>query len=339
VASLVIAKKDLKSLFREKTVVLTLLLLVALSSLSQIVATGLVFLYNPSFEFKARIGLVGNAPIFERVANPMRFENLSSALNGLRKGYVDAVVVLNENPKGVNYVEVYVPKEEVKSIRVIPYLKRVFEEYQTVLRELNGIPVLNVRSYDTEGRPISVPEGISLKFRFIYVVLIPTVVVLCGIIVGIYTIDVLYEELKTSEVLLTSVGVRDVVIGKIVAVFTVSLMLTLVWILGFVANGVNVSIASVFPSLTFCILSSSIAMMVFGFSESREQAHLIYSLLFIPLILSFLTFTPSPLSLSVRLSLGILDDCLTFAIAFGVVDLIMLTTSCLIVKGRITKSL
>ncbi len=338
-ASLVIAKKDLKSLFREKTVVLTLLLLVALSSLSQIVATGLVFLYNPSFEFKARIGLVGNAPIFERVANPMRFENLSSALNGLRKGYVDAVVVLNENPKGVNYVEVYVPKEEVKSIRVIPYLKRVFEEYQTVLRELNGIPVLNVRSYDTEGRPISVPEGISLKFRFIYVVLIPTVVVLCGIIVGIYTIDVLYEELKTSEVLLTSVGVRDVVIGKIVAVFTVSLMLTLVWILGFVANGVNVSIASVFPSLTFCILSSSIAMMVFGFSESREQAHLIYSLLFIPLILSFLTFTPSPLSLSVRLSLGILDDCLTFAIAFGVVDLIMLTTSCLIVKGRITKSL
>ncbi len=338
-ASLVIAKKDLKSLFREKTVVLTLLLLVALSSLSQIVATGLVFLYNPSFEFKARIGLVGNAPIFERVANPMRFENLSSALNGLRKGYVDAVVVLNENPKGVNYVEVYVPKEEVKSIRVIPYLKRVFEEYQTVLRELNGIPVLNVRSYDTEGRPISVPEGISLKFRFIYVVLIPTVVVLCGIIVGIYTIDVLYEELKTSEVLLTSVGVKDVVIGKIVAVFTVSLMLTLVWILGFVANGVNVSIASVFPSLTFCILSSSIAMMVFGFSESREQAHLIYSLLFIPLILSFLTFTPSPLSLSVRLSLGILDDCLTFAIAFGVVDLIMLTTSCLIVKGRITKSL
>ncbi len=338
-ASLVIAKKDLKSLFREKTVVLTLLLLVALSSLSQIVATGLVFLYNPSFEFKARIGLVGNAPIFERVANPMRFENLSSALNGLRKGYVDAVVVLNENPKGVNYVEVYVPKEEVKSIRVIPYLKRVFEEYQTVLRELNGIPVLNVRSYDTEGRPVSVPEGISLKFRFIYVVLIPTVVVLCGIIVGIYTIDVLYEELKTSEVLLTSVGVKDVVIGKIVAVFTVSLMLTLVWILGFVANGVNVSIASVFPSLTFCILSSSIAMMVFGFSESREQAHLIYSLLFIPLILTFLTFTPSPLSLSVRLSLGILDDCLTFAIAFGVVDLIMLTTSCLIVKGRITKSL
>ena len=338
-ASLVIAKKDLKSLFREKTVVLTLLLLVALSSLSQIVATGLVFLYNPSFEFKARIGLVGNAPIFERVANPMRFENLSSALNGLRKGYVDAVVVLNENPKGVNYVEVYVPKEEVKSIRVIPYLKRVFEEYQTVLRELNGIPVLNVRSYDTEGRPISVPEGISLKFRFIYVVLIPTVIVLCGIIVGIYTIDVLYEELKTSEVLLTSVGVRDVVIGKIVAVFTVSLMLTLVWILGFVANGVNVSIASVFPSLTFCILSSSIAMMVFGFSESREQAHLIYSLLFIPLILSFLTFTPSPLSLSVRLSLGILDDCLTFAIAFGVVDLIMLASSYLIVKGRITKSL
>ena len=338
-ASLVIAKKDLKSLFREKTVVLTLLLLVALSSLSQIVATGLVFLYNPSFEFKARIGLVGNAPIFERVANPIKFENLSSALNGLRKGYVDAIVVLNENPRGINYIEVYVPKEDVKSIRIIPYLKRVFEEYQNVLRELNGIPVLNVRSYDTEGRPVSVPEGISLKFRFIYVVLIPTVIVLCGIIVGIYTIDVLYEELKTSEVLLTSVGVRDVVIGKIVAVFTVSSMLTLVWILGFVANGIKVSIASVLPSLMFCILSSSIAMIVFGFSDSREQAQLIYSLLFIPLILSFLTFTPSPLSLSVKFSLRIFDDTLTFAIAFGVVDLIMLSSSYLIVKGRITKSL
>ncbi len=337
--SLIITKKDLKALFREKTIVFTLLLLVALSSLSQIIATGLMILYNPTFESSVRIGLVGNAPIFEEIANPIKFEDIDFALRSLEEGYVDAVVVLNESVDKINYVEIYIPKEEVKAIKVIPSLRKVFQKYQEILRKLNGIPTLNMRAY-VDGRPANIPEGISLQFKFIYIVLIPTIIILCGIIVGIYTIDILYEEKRNIEVILTSVSLKDIVLGKILAVIMVSTLLTLVWIICLFINGTEINFASALPSLLFSIFSSSVAMIIFGISENREQAQFIYSLIFIPLVLSFLTFTPSPISISVKFSLSIFDsDTVLFAFIFGIIDLLLLVISYKIVKSAITKSL
>lgn len=332
--------KDLRALTREKTIVFTLLLLISLSSLSQIIATGLTLLYNPMLESNINVGLVGRAPVFESIAHPVKFESMDSAMKYLRKGYVDAVVVVNESVERINYIEVYIPKEEVKAVKIIPSLRKIFQRYQDALRELNGIPTLNIRTYDLSGKPVKVPEGVSIQFRFVYVVLIPTMVILCGIIMGMYTIDILYEERRCIDVLLSSVSLKDVILGKIIATAIVSVLLTIVWISGLIINGTEINMVVAIPSIMFCMFSSFIAMLVFGFSENREEAQLTYSLIFIPLVLSFLTFNPSPLSLIVKFSLSIFDVLtVTFTFIFFIVNAFLLLISLKVVERAITKNL
>jgi len=309
-SALKIALKDLKALTREKTILLAILLLISISSLSQIVAMGLSILYSPSFYQKVDIGLVGNAPIFESVAKPVKYKSLNKALEDLRSGKIYAIVVLNENATGVNYVTVYIPREDVKAIRVIPYLRSVLMDYQDSLRNSKGIPVLRIQAYDFSGNWIDVLEGISVKFRFIYTVLIPLLVVLTAVILSIYIIDVMCEELetKTIDVLAISVNLRDVVIGKVIASLAVALLLTSMWILALVVNGVNIDVPlTAFSAFTFYHLLIPIALITSAIVKNRERSQLVFSLTAILIILLFLIFGKSPLGLVVKSSLSMFD--------------------------------
>lgn len=197
-----------------------------------------------------------------------------------------------------------------------------------------------MRTYDLSGKPLKVPEGVSIQFRFVYVVLIPTITILCGIVMGIYTIDILYEERRCIETMLSSVSLKDVIFGKILAVVIVSVVVTIVWVSGLIANGTEINLVVAIPSILFCMFSSSLAMIVFGLSENREEAQLIYSLIFIPLILSFLTFNPSPLSLAVKFSLSILDYLtVVFTLVFSLINAFLIPISLKVVERAITKSL
>ena len=261
---------------------------------------------------------------------------MEEALASLKNGEVDAVVLLNETLNETNYIDVYIPKEDVKAVKVIPALRKILMDYQDTLRAYKGIPILRVKAYDLSGKPIDVPEGISIQFRFMYTALIPLIVILTAIILGVYVIDILYEE-RCLEVLLCCVRLRDVVLAKILAVTFVSAVLTATWLLGLIANGVSINVPlTVLSSYTTYILSVSIAMMVFRFSRNREEAQLVYSLIFIPLILSFLTFDPSPLSLVVKSALSIFD----FAIvAFLTIDLLLLTLAVRLAEFAMSKNL
>ncbi|ADB58027.1 ABC transporter permease family protein [Archaeoglobus profundus] len=332
-----IAKKDLRALAKERTVLVAVLLLISLSSLSQIVAMGLTILYSPSSSANIKIGLVGSAPIFERIAHPVKFDSLEEALASLKVGEVDAIIVLNESLKEINYVDVYIPKEDVKAVKVIPALRKILMDYQDTLRAYRGIPILKVGTYDLSGKPVDVPEGISIQFRFMYTALIPLIVVLTSIILGVYIIDILYEELGCLEVLLCCVRLRDVILAKILAVTFVSAALTATWLLGLIANGVSINVPlTVISSYITYILSVSVAMIVFRFSRNREEAQLIYSLIFIPLILSLLTFSPSPLSLIVKSSLSIFDLAI---VAFLAIDLILITLAIKLAEFAMSKNL
>ncbi len=318
-----IAKKDLKSLTKEKTIVLAIMLLISISSLSQIIAFGLTVLYSPSVHTEIRIGLVGSGIVFERVANPIHFKNLEKALLSLKKGEIDVVVVLKENSSGINYIDVYIPREEFKAVKIMPSLRDVMMKYQDELRKCMGIPVLSLRTLDSEGRYLNIPEGISIQFRVIYTVLIPLLAILTAIIVGVYVIDIFCEEIEkdTIELLLCCVNVRDIVFGKMLAVFIVSIILTVVWIIGLLLNGVMINVSlTILSSFIFYLMVVSLALLTVNFSIRREKSQLVFSLIIIPLILSFLAFNPSPLSLIVKSSLSIFDSSV---LIFAIVDVIL----------------
>jgi hypothetical protein len=323
-SALKIALKDLKAVSREKTIVLAVLLLLSMSSLSNIVAMGLAILFSPSFYHEVKIGLVGNAPIFESIAKPVKFESLQNALSSLAKGEVEAVLVFNENLTRANHVTIYLPKDDIRAVKSVPYLRKVLMEYQDELRKLKGIPTLKLEAFDESGRKIEVPEGTSIQFRFIYLVLIPTLVILTAIITSMFVIDSVCEEIetKTLELLATAVSFRDIVAGKVLASVIISATLTVFWLLALLLNDIAMNVLQLlYASFVFYSLTIPIALMLATTLKNREKAQLVFSLLVIPIILTFLSFEHSPIALIVKAGVSVAD--LHASIFYGLTALVI----------------
>jgi len=319
--ALKIAKKDLKALTNEKTIILAILLLLAISSLSKIIATGLTILYSPSVQSEIRVGLVGEAPLFESLTPCLKYKTLDSALLALKKGEVDAVLLINENVSGTNYVDVFIPKEEIKSVRIIPTLRKILMEYQDRLRAERGIPTLVIKAYNGKSY-VEIPEGISLQFEVIYVVLIPLMVILVGVISSIYVIDIFCEEFErnTIELLLCCVSTWNLVVGKILSALVLSILLTIFWIGGLIANGIGIDILPTFASsLSFYLLMISTALLTVVKFRRRAEAQFVFSIIMLPVILSLILLNPSPLTSVIKSSLSIVDTTVLLSVPISLI--------------------
>ncbi len=305
--SLTIALKDLRSLRRERTIGLVLALLLFVASFSSLVVTGITLLYSPTGYANARVGLVGNARIFETIVHPVVYEDLAPALRDLTNGKLDAIVVFNENVSSVNYITVYVPKEDVKAIKAILFLRKKLEEYQNVLRRIRGIPTLRIVAYEN-GRVVEVPEGYSLKFKFVYVMLIPLLALTTAVVSSAFVIDSVCEEFEknTVEVLLTAVDLSDVVIGKVTASLILSTTLTVFWMIMLTLNGIEIHdpLSTFLATLSVCLFMTSLALLSVSYEPVREKAQILFSLAVISFIVVMFSFPSSPLGALARASSG-----------------------------------
>ncbi len=300
-----IALKDLKSVRREKTILLVIALLFFVASFSSLVVFGLTVLYSPSGYTNAVIGLVGKAPIFSSIVHPIQYDSLDKALSDLRNGKIDAVVVFNENITGKNFITIYVPKNDLKAIKATLYLRKKLMEYQDVLRRIRGIPTLNLKVYE-DGREIEVPEGCSIHFRFVYVMLIPLLAVTTAVISAAFLIDSICEEIetKTIELLLTALNSGEIVSGKVLASIVLSVVLTAFWMIMLTLNGFEISN----PAIAFLIcmaislLFITMALIVSSLTMSREKAQLVFSILVISAIMLMFSDSNTPVGLLVRVS-------------------------------------
>ncbi len=315
-----IALKDLRSIAREKTFILSFMLILFISSFINIISAGLAVLYGSGYYGKVKIGLVGDAPVFESLANPIKFEDIQTGLKFLSEGKIDALLVFNENITGRNNIRLYLPKEEIRAVKSIPYLRKVLMEYQDKLRLINGYPVLNIRVYDKHGSALKIPEGLSLQFKFIYVVIIPMLAILSAIISSMYLIDIICEEFETRsiEVLSTVARLDEVISGKFLPSFIIFLILTCSWIVVVNANNVYVDfLLTLYSSLSLYILMASISLIVSIYVKNREKSQLLFSLIIIPLIILFLIFENSPIHVIVLSAISVLNFACFVYLAFS----------------------
>ncbi len=300
-----VALKDLKSVRREKTILLVIALLFFVASFSSLVVFGLTVLYSPSGYTNAVVGLVGKAPIFSSIVHPIQYDSLDKALSDLRNGKIDAVVVFNENVTGKNFITIYVPKEDLKAIKATLYLRKKLMEYQDVLRRMRGIPTLNLKVYE-DGREIDVPEGYSIHFRFVYVMLIPLLAVTTAVISAAFLIDSICEEVetKTIEVLLTALDSGEIVSGKVLASLVLSIVLTAFWMVMLSINGFKISNPAIafLICMAICALFTSLALIVSSLTMTREKAQLVFSILVISAIMLMFSDSSTPVGLLVRVS-------------------------------------
>jgi ABC-type Na+ efflux pump permease subunit len=304
--------KDIGAALRERTFVSIILLQLFVASLASIITIGMLVLYNPTFltANQAKVGLVGSAPVLAGILKPeKRYERLDEAFEDFYAGKIDAIVYLPKENTSENFITVYLPKEEVVAIAATSYLREKLIEYEARLRSMSGIPgKIPIKIYSPEMREIEEPNGISSSFKFIYMVLIPLLVITTALSAGGLFIDLISEEIesRTAHVLLSSpLRPWEIIVGKVAAALVLSAILTPVWLGLLMINGIDIANPELVLVLTLSISSIFVAVACFSsLSGDRERAQLVFSLAIVGLLPLFYISPFMPSGLIARISAG-----------------------------------
>ena len=304
--------KDVRSALKERTFISIVLLQLFVAGLASIITIGMMVLYNPMFltANQAKVGLVGDAPVLAGVLKPeKRYKGLNDAFEDFYAGEIDAIVYLPEENTSENYITVYLPKEEVVAIAATSYLREKLMEYEARLRSMNGIPgKIPIKIYSPDMREIEEPNGISSSFKFIYMVLIPLLVITTALSAGGLFIDLMSEEVesRTAHVLLsTPLRPWEIIAGKVAAALALSAFLTPVWLVLLMVNGIDIARPELVLVLTLSMSSLFVAVACFSsLSGDRERSQLVFSLAIVGLLPLFYISPFMPSGLIARVSAG-----------------------------------
>lgn len=301
-----IAKRDLSSLSREKTIVLAICIQLFIAGFSGFLVVGLTSLYDPSsVEGEAQIEIVVTGDAHERLlAVADDTENVRAhhspdsemAMEAFENGDVDAVVTSRAVSAGDGsqlQVEAVVPAEDLRTTLIVVQLRELLTE----LERLERVD----RTDHLEFTPIEVPDdvGSSSYFSFTYTILLPLLLFLPPFISGSIVVDSITEEIErgTLELLRVSpVGLVDVVDGKAAGMILLAPVQAALWLVLLRANGIaidHVGLLLLFVTAlaTITVVVGTLLGLLTG---RRRQAQLLYSVLVILLFGTTLALPEHP---------------------------------------------
>ncbi len=304
--------KDLRMIARERTIMSAISILIFIASFSSIITFGLLVLYKPDFIALSgvKIGVAGECPVLKMSGGDVRYDSLKDGLNDFYSGRIDALIYLpKENVSSVNFVTVYLPKDEITGIIASSKVKEVLKKYQERLRRMNGIPSSHGFSfYDENFRRTEVKEGSSITFRFIYAVLIPLLLVTTAIIAGGLAIDLISEEYetKTYEVILsTPMSSSEFIASKISVSLLISSILSAVWVALIYLNvGIQNSFLLFIMSISISMIFSSIGAISSLILRDRERSQLVFSIIAVSVVTASFSGKSMVAGVAARISAG-----------------------------------
>jgi len=285
-----IARRDLASLKREKTIVLALLIQLFVAAFSSFLVVGLTSLYDPGAVESGGVEVGVSGEYTEQLVtaadevegvDAVVFEDAEAAMGAFDGGEVHAV--LRANPRSTDSgsvvdVTAIAPAESLRSTLIVVQIRNVLSELESNLRE--------ARSAYLEFEPIEVPEqtNASPYFGFTYTVLIPLLLFLPPFISGSIAVDAITEEIErgTLELLrVAPVSLVDVVEGKAMGMIVLAPAQVILWIGLLSMNGITVSNPLALLALVTAITTVVVVLgVVLGLvTRQRRQAQLLYSVL------------------------------------------------------------
>jgi len=332
---LTIARRELRSLSAEKTIVLAILMQVFIAAFSSFLVVGLVSLTDPTAGGDLDVGVTGprTAPITDAAGgvgvDVQSYNTTAAALEAFGGGDVDAVLATDTRDGGQIAVNVVVPDGSVRTARIVSRVKVLLEDVERDRRaEL-------ARSTDTLDRdPLPLPErGVgSPFFTFTYTLLVPLLLFLPVFISGSIGVDAIAEELDrgTLDLLrVTPATTADIITGKLLTAVGIAPLQAAVWMGLLAANGTPVRNAGVLLTVVAGLAATLVAVGV-GLAlalPDRRQAQFAYS---VAVLAGFgfatLWLPQLPVNTFARLAVGSADTT-TFAAAgayvvLGVVGLL-----------------
>ena len=286
------AKRDVLSLSREKTIVLALLIQLFVAGFSSFLVVGLTSLYDPSSVATQDVEMAvtgdARAELLEAAreqegARAIVFEDPDRARQAFQDRRVDAVLVgqyVSAPDGGGRTIDVIAtaPEGSIRSTLVVVEVRRVLNALERQER------VERAASLDQPPAPLPRQVGASPYFGFTYTVLIPLLLFLPPFISGSVAVDVVTEEIErgTLELLrVAPVSLLDIVDGKALGMVVLAPLQALLWVLLLSTNGITVANLG-----TLVVFVTAVALLVVTFgvvlglaTKRRRPAQLLYSVL------------------------------------------------------------
>lgn len=328
---IIIAKKEFKSLLSEKTLLLAILIQLFIAAFSSFLMVGLISFFEPEAlgEYNlqsAQIGVIGSGELdrfLDSSSSPIKphyYNSFSNAYEDFMDGSLDAILVIPdtkilEEENKIIYLSLYLPKSDIKATLVTLQLKEPLEKFENYVREqrliAKNIELLKI-NYSNKEKEEKKKKKSTTNFEFIYVMLLPLLVLTPAFISGGLIIDTVTEEFerKTIDLLLVSpILLKEVLNGKMLTSILIAPLQAGAWLLLLQINGI-----SIHNNILILLLNGIIAFILVLISaivsvtyKDRRTSQYIYSLILITLFLSSNLFANSPMNLTTRLAIDKVD--------------------------------
>lgn len=311
----IIAKKDFRDIFNEKTIVAAILLQLLIALFSSFLLVSLSAMYDPSSlsntpGINYRVAYVGeDSGILEDMEQSRDFivyrMGLDESVALLKERQLNAVLYVPQvDPagEGAVLVTLYVIKNDIRTSVVTVKLKDILLDYESELRALRADRI------DNPPAEIWFPESRGPGFyEFVVGLLIPLLVFMPAIISSALVIDLITEEFQnnTLETLLsTAVTFPEVVWGKLLAAWLIVPVQSGAWLLLLALNGIMIE--NPVQILMHVSAGSAVLILIGAFMaihfRERTNAQFVFSTVVVVLVLLAMAVPLNPLNLVVRLS-------------------------------------
>lgn len=306
-----LVKKELRSVSREKTIMIAIIIQLFIASFSSVILTGLMSYYDPdSIAYSTRVGIKvgivgdGGSPLMglltERNVDVATYPSPLDAENAFKLGTLDAVAFIPQDNGGPVDMKLFLPRSETRSTVILMILKEPLRRYEDTLRKNRGV---QVKYSDLNGTP-------STTYEFRYAFIVPLLLMFFpAFLAGSMVIDSVSQELEdhTLDTLWAApLSLNQILGAKIVGGLFLSIVQGALWSLLLRVNGI--CIQNLGPVLLLAAVITAMIAVVSAFISAcfrdRERSQFVYSLFMaISTGMSYF-FGTSPITLMTRLATG-----------------------------------
>ncbi|MCA2000821.1 MAG: ABC transporter permease [Chloroflexi bacterium] len=303
-----VVKKELTSVIRDRTIVISLLIQLFIASFSSALLLGMLSLYDSDTVMRfsgagIKIGMVGesqlSAFVRQRGLTVVPFDSLEAAEAVFFQNGVSAIFVVPEGIADTAQIKLYLPDNEAVSSIIRMVVQEPLKQFENYLREQNGI---EVRYEDLKGKP-------STSFEFIYSVLLPMLMFFPAFVSGSMTVDSLTEEVEnnTLQTLLSApLSLNAMISAKITSSVIIAVLQCMAWLYLLYLNDIVIQNVGWILLLALIVagITSTAAALGAALLKDRERSQFIYSLSLLAATAISALLNASPITVMSRLAIG-----------------------------------
>ena len=308
---LALARKDLRAILRERTIILALFVQLFVAAFSGFLAFGLIGLYDPESltsypDSRVAYSGPGGFDAFLRTAGNLEIVRMDpvQAMEAFRAGEVD--VVIQESYDGADAargVTLILPQDEFKTTLLVTQLKQLLRDYERDLRTERQERIDQPLVY------VDLPSRPSPFYAFAYGVLVPLLVLTPVFLSGAITGDAFTQEVNNKTMGLlrsTPITLAEIVAGKLLTPALLAPLQVLLWASLLRLNGLTIT--HLLPVLAFTfilalllgVIGSLLALVV----RREGHAQAAFALVVVLGFAASLLLPQDPLNIIARLAVG-----------------------------------